>query len=89
MSDDQRNLHSLISRLPNGKSAKIVYGSEKIGVIEDGDDISIDLRSISSVDFAGENYKICSPLLTDLDENCFSRDALINNPESILKSLQD
>lgn len=89
MSDDQRNLHSLISRLPDGKSAKIVYGSEKIGVIEDGDDISIDLRSISSVDFAGENYKICSPLLTDLDENCFSRDALINNPESILKSLQD
>ena len=89
MSDDQRNLHSLISRLPGGNSAQIVYGSEKIGVLEDDEGADMDLRSINSVEFGGGNYKICSPLISDLEENSFSRDDLLYNPENILKSLQN
>jgi len=88
MSDDQRNLHSLIQRLSGGETASLEFGEVPIGCLDEGVDSEIDLRSVSSVVLNGQHYSTSSPLISELDENSFSREALLNNPEQILTSLQ-
>ena len=88
MSDDQRNLHSLIQRLPGGENATLEFGDEQIGRLNDGVDADIDLRAVTHMILDGQNFKVSSPLLSEEDDYSFSRDALLNNPERILTSLQ-
>tara|TARA_B100001564_G_C20652695_1_gene677636 strand:- start:1265 stop:2464 length:1200 start_codon:yes stop_codon:yes gene_type:complete len=88
MSDDHRNLHALIKRLPGGDSVTLKYGDSEIGRLDEGVKADIDLRSVSYVDLNEQKFLVSSPLLSDLNENSFSRDMLLNNPEMILNSLQ-
>lgn len=88
MSDDQKNLHSLIQRLEGGEIAEIVYGGDDIGRLPAGVEVDIDLRSVSCVDLRGIQYTVSSPLLSVLEDTSFSRDVLLNNPEQILTTLQ-
>jgi len=89
MSDDHRNLHSLIGGTPGGEEVRIVYGNKEIGHLDDGIKDNIDLRSIASVILGDEYYSVCSPLLSEVNDNSFSRDDLLNNPQKIIKSLQN
>ena len=88
MSDDQKNLHSLIQRLEGGEKADIVYGGDVIGRLAEGVEVDINLRSVSCVELGGIQYTVASPLLSVLEDSSFSRDVLLNNPEQILTSLQ-
>ena len=88
MSDDQKNLHSLIQRLEGGESAEAVHGDGSIGVLNDGVEADIDLRPVTHVELSSVEYTVASPLLSELPETSFSRDVLLNNPEQILTSLQ-
>ena len=88
MSDDHRNLHSLIQRLPGGENAILTFGDEQIGRLNEGVVADIDLRAVSHMVLNEQNYTVSSPLLSELDDYSFSRDALLNNPEQILTSLQ-
>ena len=88
MSDDQKNLHSLIQRLEGGETAEAVHGDGSIGVLNDGVEADIDLRPVTHVELSNIEYTVASPLLSELPETSFSRDVLLNNPEQILTSLQ-
>lgn len=88
MSDDQKNLHSLIQRLEGGEIAEIIYGGDVIGRLAEVVEVDIDLRSVSCVELDGIQYTVSSPLLSELEDTSFSRDVLLNNPEQILISLQ-
>ena len=68
--------------------AEIIYGDDFIGVLNEGVDADIDLRSVSYVELGGIQYTVSSPLLSELPDTSFSRDVLLNNPEQILTSLQ-
>tara|TARA_B100001564_G_C20356354_1_gene541263 strand:- start:144 stop:545 length:402 start_codon:yes stop_codon:yes gene_type:complete len=88
MSDDQKNLHSLIQRLEGGETAEAIHGEDSIGVLNDGVEAEIDLRSVTHVKLDEIKYTVASPLLSELPDTSFSRDVLLNNPEKILTSLQ-
>lgn len=88
MSDDQRNLHNLFLRLEGGEEATTVLGDGTIGILDENVEVDIDLSPVTCVMLNSQEYKIHSPLLSEDDENSFSRSDLLNNPERILTSLQ-
>jgi hypothetical protein len=65
-----------------------VLGVGTIGILDENVEVDIDLSPVTCVMLNGQEYKIHSPLLSEDDENSFSRSDLLNNPERILTSLQ-